>query len=60
MNMRGAKLRKHEWKLECYIDGDFNMVREDFELIISKYDQIFTLENDFLPQISTNFFASIP
>lgn len=36
------------------------MVREDFELIISKYDQIFTLENDFLPQISTNFFASIP
>jgi mannosyltransferase OCH1-like enzyme len=43
-----------------YIDGDFHVIREDLEELIEKYDQIFTLEKEHIPLLSTSFFASIP
>ena len=41
-----------------YLDSDFYMVK-DIESIISKYDQIFTLERPWI-FVANNFFASIP
>ena len=42
-----------------YLDSDFTVIR-DMAPVISKYDQIFTLEEPWFNRVGNNFFASIP
>lgn len=42
-----------------YLDSDFTVIK-DMVPVISKYDQIFTLEESYFNRVGNNFFASIP